>query len=210
MARCLLVALALTAVAGCKGGPGSGDGGLCTVPVPTVSVDGFSLVPLEDDPFAPAHVMDAGTSTSGDAGTSTTGFVRGRCGPDEIKQELLGDTPSFSITTLFCSWGTVRTPLLEPITAGETLHLRIWYFSQQAFSEAQATLEIRIDRKTLWKGTVPLPTSGSLIVEDIVAPFAAPQGAELLWNVSNHGTNSWNFLELSRDGLGPCPDAGSS
>lgn len=210
MARCLLVALALSAVAGCKGGSGSGDGGLCTVPVPTVSVDGFSLVPLEDDPFAPAHVMDAGTSTSGDAGTSTTGFVSGRCGPDEIKQELLGDTPSFSITTLFCSWGTVRTPLLEPITAGETLHLRIWYFSQQAFSEAQATLEIRIDRKTLWKGTVPLPTSGSLIVEDIVAPFAAPQGAELLWNVSNHGTNSWNFLELSRDGLGPCPDAGSS
>lgn len=204
------MALALSAVAGCKGGSGSGDGGLCTVPVPTVSVDGFSLVPLEDDPFAPAHVMDAGTSTSGDAGTSTTGFVRGRCGPDEIKQELLGDTPSFSITTLFCSWGTVRTPLLEPITAGETLHLRIWYFSQQAFSEAQATLEIRIDRKTLWKGTVPLPTSGSLIVEDIVAPFAAPQGAELLWNVSNHGTNSWNFLELSRDGLGPCPDAGSS
>lgn len=210
MARCLLAAVALTALAGCKGGSGSGDGGLCQSFVPTVSVDGFRLVPVEDDPFAPAHVLDAGTSTSGDAGTSTTGFVRGRCGPDEIKHELLGDTPSFSITTLFCSWGTVRAPLLEAITQGETLHLRIWYFSQQAFSEAEAKLEIRVDSKTLWKGTVSVPTSGSLIVEDIVAPFAAPQGAELLWNVSNHGSNSWNFLELSREGLAPCADAGPS
>ncbi|MFO0726145.1 MAG: hypothetical protein U1E65_20345 [Myxococcota bacterium] len=205
MSRAGLAALFSLALIGCK--PSAPV--VCAIEVPLFDVGSFRLEPEGSDPFAVDHQPDAGVSMdAGTSSTSTTTFVRGRCGLDDIKPELLGDTPSYSITTLFCSWGTLRTVLEQPIVAGEKLHLRIWYFSQQRFNTAEAKLEIRVDGKKLWNGTVMVPTSGSLIVEDIDAPFSADVGAELLWNVSNHGSNSWNFIELAKDGMGACPDAG--
>lgn len=147
----------------------------------------FALTAEAEDPFRPVAPLDA-------AGSSTT--ARGRCGPLDVKPELIGDQRSFSITTLFCSWGTAETRALAPVAEGDPLTVRVWHFSQIKLEAAEAHLLLAKDDRVFWRATVPLPSEGRLLSDELPAPFAIAAGDRLLWHVENHGQNSWNFIAL--------------
>ena len=175
---------------------GGVDAEACRTPQPIAVPDRFTFTPEAEDPFRLNQGPDASVTSS---------TTRGRCGPLDVKKEDLGGVPSFSITTLFCSWGTVETRTLTQVPEGAPVSLRLWHFSHIKIGKAEAQIEMRVDGRTLWQTTVPLPTDGALITADFGAPFPIAEGARLLWHVSNHGQNSWNFLSLDKLEV-PCPD----
>jgi len=187
--------LAVLACAACADSSVTPDAGACRIPLPIADPDRFVFTPEAEDPFRPMG-LDASVS-------STT--TRGRCGPLDVKAEDLGGSRSFSITTLFCSWGTAETRALAAIAEGDPLKVRIWHFSHIKIQNAEARIVIAVEGRTLWETRVPLPTEGALLVDDFPAPFAIAKDAKILWHVANHGQNSWNFLTLESSTEGECP-----
>jgi hypothetical protein len=197
MIRQGVAAIAVAALAACSEAPP-----VCVGPVAVAEAATFGVVPASDDPYEPrdAGVIDAGTSS-----TSTSGFVRGRCGAEDLLFELLGDVKSVSVITRGCSRGTIAAPITEAIAAQEPMEVRIWHFALLPLGPAQAQLRLDLEGQNLWSRGVPIPSESELIVEPLIAPRAFPRGTEMRWHVENHGTNSWNFIGLFVQRPAPCP-----
>lgn len=182
----LVLLVGLLSVAAC-----SGAEPICTGPASLVDHSKWLFVEEANDPF-----------------TTTSTTVR-RCGPFDANEEALGGDNSFSIRTVACNYATVEQPSLVAVTKGEPVTFRIWHFSLTAFDSAEANVKLAIDQGMLSSETVQLPSAGDLIFGTIPAPADAPIGTEVLFHIDNHGSNSWNMIELSVQRPAPCPDAGA-
>jgi hypothetical protein len=186
-------------VTGCSDG-GGGDGGsaMCERKVDLVDEQSWTIVGLDDDPFVPA---DAET---GD------GAVDGRpvCTDADSFFEVFVGEDSWTILTRTCGWGTIVQPGLVAVRAGEEMTLRIWFFEHLAsFGATAAHLSVTIGDRELWSRELPLPqTESGLVLERIAAPWDVAVGEPIRWHVDNHGSNSWNFLELSVLEPVPCDE----
>jgi hypothetical protein len=170
-----------------------GDGGAaptCEVKTSLIDHTRWAQVPPETDPFR----ID---------GT--------RCADHQMRVEDFSGERSFTIETRGCRWATVEQPALAAVRAGETLTFRLWFFSQTSFEVAEASLVVALGATPLWTERVPLPSlSGGLLFGSFAAPRDIGAGEAILWHVGNHGTNSWNLIEVSRTGLEPCPRDGGT
>jgi hypothetical protein len=113
--------------------------------------------------------------------------------------EDFGGEPSFTIQTQSCSWGTVEQPSALAVKKGEMVTVRIWYFplTDPSGTVNEGRVLIAFGNNEVWKKTVPIPTHSGLIKETFAAPSDLPLGARIRWNISNHGENSWNLLQLT-------------
>ncbi|MEC8025390.1 MAG: hypothetical protein VX223_15790 [Myxococcota bacterium] len=122
------------------------------------------------------------------------------CTPDDYGVEELVDGPWFDITTSLCGYMTVDQPTRVAITEGDTLRLRIWHF-QIIAGAGPYHLELAVKSSdgtlmTLWSADVNVPTSSQLFYEEWPAPTDIELGSTVYWHVSNHGINTWGFIEL--------------
>lgn len=179
----------LLPLAACSGG--SDPPAMCEVRTPLVDHTMWTPVPVESDPFAVAAGI--------------------RCDTDHMRMEDFSGELSFTVETRGCSWATVQEPVRAAVTAGEMLHFRLWYFSQTNFEVAEADLLVALGSTPLWSDKVPLPaTTGGLLLGTLAAPRDIAVGEPILFHVANHGTNSWNLIEVSRSRLQPCPRDGGT
>ena len=188
--------LALLPVAACSSG---GTPALCETKIALVDHTAWSALGDGDDPFDPPAGSD------GDAGPR-----RGRCAGAMMMPEPLNEEPSFTMDTNQCAYGTVTQPALAAVAAGEMLTIRVWYFSQTKSEPAVADVEVAFGDTPIWMRAVPLPVvSGGLLIDHFAAPSALAAGAPIRWHVSNHGTNTWNIVEVSVTRKVPCREVGS-
>jgi hypothetical protein len=128
------------------------------------------------------------------------------CDDDAIQVQPIGDDLALEIDTRFgCGWATVMQPIAEDVAVGDELQVRIFYFSQTAFPEANAELAIAIGDDVVMRELVPIPASSGLLAPRIVAERDYPRGTPARFHIGNHGDNSWNLVELSRVEVGDCP-----
>lgn len=181
--RATAVVVALLATGSCGG---TEETPLCEVRTSLVDHTLWVPVPAESDPFR----------AEGE-----------ECDLDHMRAEDLTGEVSWTIETRGCRWGTVEQPVPFRVAAGDFVNYRLWYFSQTNFDAAEATLIVAVGDEPLWTRKVPLPASiGGLTYSSEPAPRDLEPGEMLRFHVENHGTNSWNLIEVTVSRMEPCAE----
>ncbi len=149
---------------------------------PLVDNRSWTLAPNDTDPFFPGNELKAT-----------------QCSDVDIGVEEQADGPWFDVSTKGCAYMTAQTPLLERLPNGATLQLRIWRFT---ITIADGPFELKVavgDPATVvFERTIDAPnTKGELIHQEWVIDRTWQAGAPVYWHLSNHGDNSWGFIEFS-------------
>lgn len=129
------------------------------------------------------------------------------CGPEDVQIQSFGEDDAVEIDTRFgCGWATVEQPTLVDLHAGDEVQVRVFYFSQATFPEAQAEVAIAFDEDIVSTTLVDIPTESDLIAPRVPIERDVPAGSTARFHVGNHGDNSWNLIELSQIFSAPCPE----
>lgn len=188
---------ALLAAAGCAACAGDDGGADATVvdatPTTAQLVDNraWTVVAKADDPFEEPDDREIT-----------------RCSDADVKVEDFPDGPWWDVSTAACNYATTRTPLLDEVRAGDTLRIRIWRFEMTV---ADGPFHVRValgePALTIYEQTIPAPTLESdLLFLEWEAPADFAAGEPVWWNIANHGSNTWSFIELSATGCdAPAP-----
>lgn len=122
------------------------------------------------------------------------------CTAEDIRMEPFGNGPiAVDIDTVTgCGWATVEQETLADLVAGDEVQLRIFYFSQTTFPEAEATVAIAFNGEPFFSVQVPIPTTSTLEAPLLAVDRDIRAGTKVQFHVGNHGDNSWNLLEVSR------------
>ncbi len=120
------------------------------------------------------------------------------CTADDLQVQPVGDDLALEIDTrLGCGWATARQPLLEDLRIGDRLQVRVFYFSQTVFPEAEAEVAVAIDGERIMSERVPIPAASGLLQPLLTIKRDVDAGADVDFHVGNHGDNSWNLVELA-------------
>lgn len=154
-------------------------------PAPLVSATGWSRVDLAEDPYADRYPGE------------------GACPETAFQVEEIGGEMSLGVDGQNCAFLTVRQPTLAEIEEGDLIFLRLWHYELSGLKASTATLTLSIDGQAVLERHIPVPSDSELITTYLDAPFEAPAGAPVIFHVENHGTNSYNLIELRRGGVRP-------
>ncbi|MCB9734063.1 MAG: hypothetical protein H6745_15810 [Deltaproteobacteria bacterium] len=154
----------------------SPDGGR----VQLVAHEDWEVAPLEADPFA-----------------EFAPAVTQECPVDARLLEDFSGTLSYSVRTLDCGYTTVEQPSLVDTCAGDTLYVWIWHFALTAPENATAHLAVQIGDDRVWEKAIPIPSDSGLFTDRVPLTKDYPAGTPVYFHVRNHGSNSYNLLELS-------------
>lgn len=188
----LSVMLSVTLLASC------GPGGVCPdEPARLSLVDHEAWQPLamDEDPFTPGADDDIYP-----------------CDDRDMTVEELGEVVTWSVVTGACNWATVAQPLPRALAAGEELLLEMFWFSQRDFPGATAIVGLALADEVVFTHPVQVPADAELLEAPIVVPRDIEEGTRVSFHVGNHGTNSWNLIDLSvpndveRPAWCPAPD----
>ena len=79
----------------------------------------------------------------------------------------------------------------------DVLELRLWHSNLEADEPAEAHAALRIADELVWEDYIPIPTDSAMMTARIEHHPAFAQGAPVVFHLHNHGSNSWNLLEVS-------------
>ncbi len=124
---------------------------------------------------------------------------------DLLVEEVGNDERWMSVNTQNCGYATLSQPLLEDVPDCSTLLVHIWYFKFLAPKETSVGYEIIVTvGDPLLDGGEPLlrvtgdtlPDESGLIYEVVQTKRAYSAGEPVYYHVSNHGQNSWEFIQF--------------
>lgn len=160
-------------------GPGEG----CPKDPPLISLvdhDRWQRVTLDEDLFEPAEGDDIYP-----------------CDERDTVVEQLGDVTTWSVTTGGCNWVTVSQALPRDLGEGDELFIELFWFSQRDFPGAIANVAIAVGSDVVLTRRVEVPADAELVEATVTLPRHAAAGTPLTFHVGNHGTNSWNLIDVS-------------
>ncbi|MCP4873289.1 MAG: hypothetical protein GY898_31750 [Proteobacteria bacterium] len=174
MRLCPAILLAL-ALVGC--GTGTDDDDTAAGPVWLVDHDDWAELGADDDPFDD-RLDDI------------------ECLETAWGYEFIGED-AFEVRTNTCDYITVAQPSLAAGRVGDEMHLRLWHHQLTNFEEAEAHAAVSIGGELVWEVRHGIPGDSGMDSPywDSETDFEA--GDEVLFHLHNHGSNTWNFIELS-------------
>ena len=98
----------------------------------------------------------------------------------------------------------MASPTLAPIEGHEALELRLWHAALIPYGPTTAHLAVTIDGDEVFQTDLAIPETSGLIEATVACARDIPAGAEVAWHVSNHGVNSWNWIDLTAIRKQPC------
>ncbi len=140
----------------------------------------WKQVPMEEDPFAPGAEDEIYP-----------------CEERDITVEQFNEVTSWSVITGSCNWATVSQPLPRDLAPGDELFVKLFWFSQRDFPGAVANVALAVGDDVVVSRQVEVPTEAALLETTALVPSDAPAGTPLIFHVGNHGTNSWNLIDVS-------------
>ncbi len=173
---------------GCGSGTGTtsdvsdpGDEVSSTISTPLVDNYLWTEVPYPEDPFWPeAEAPD------------------NACPEENYAVEDHPDGAWFEVYTDTCAYLTVKQPLLQDVAVGATVVVRIWHFS---ISEGDTAFHLAVGlgetAHIIWEIDVPVPSGSGLLYDELIMETAFSAGEPVYFHLSNHGSNSWGFIEFS-------------
>lgn len=112
-------------------------------------------------------------------------------------EELDGER-TLSVDTGYCDYLAVSQPLLAPVSTRDELFMRLWHYDLDANAVAEAHAALWADGTVIWETRVGIPAESSMIAVSFTAP-ELEEGTELFFHLHNHGDNTWNLIELSKN-----------
>ena len=88
-------------------------------------------------------------------------------------------------------------PSLATVEVGDTLTARVWNFKLTSPDPAQGHVAIRLDDTVVWQERFDVPGDARLRTQTWTASRRFAAGVPVIFHLHNHGTNSYNFIELS-------------
>lgn len=111
------------------------------------------------------------------------------------------------VDTNFCNYLALRQPSLQAIRPGQVLRVNFYHFDLVAPEAAQGRLRLSVDGHVIWDYIVEIAedptgeTNGArapavFAEEAVIADFCAPEGADVMLHVYNHGQNTWALRDV--------------
>jgi len=119
------------------------------------------------------------------------------CPEGARKTEDFAGTYAYSVITAGCSYTTVVQETIADACKGEELYVWLWNYALTASENATAYLEVQLGDTVIWAETRPIPSTAALEATRIPSPEDVPMGTPIYFHVRNHGSNSYELLELS-------------
>lgn len=119
------------------------------------------------------------------------------CEERDIVVEDLGEVRTWSVTTGACNWATVSQPLPRALAAGDELLIELFWFSQRDFPGGTALIGVALGDEIVFTHTLTVPADAELLKRHVTVERALPVGTPISFHVGNHGTNSWNLIDIS-------------
>jgi len=152
------------------------------------------------EPRAPGELVDPEAWSYVDAGRDPFSDrpADPQCGDDAWGPELMGPEMSLGIDTESCHYLVVRQPALAEVLEGDMLFMRLWHFELTASVDAvEAVAALWAGGREIWRGGEEIPSESAMLAPEWGAPVDIPEGDDVYFRISNHGSNAWNLLELS-------------
>ena len=148
----------------------------CSEPVEAdlVTAEGWSLVPLEADPFADRYA----DQPCDERGAS-------------VENGLI------EIDTTLCRFATLMHPALLSVRADEPIVAVM--FHDSLFTEEEdafGTSIVALGSNLWWEETIAIPRSSEVYPREELAGVDLEVGDPIYWHVDNHGGNSWNLSHI--------------
>jgi len=118
------------------------------------------------------------------------------CPDDSYGTETLNNDQTLTIDTGNCNYFAGRQQTIDSIEEGDQLRARIWHFELTASESATAHAALLIDGNVVWEKNVEIPAGSDLYAPEWTAKRSYPEGTPVVFHLHNHGSNSWNFIEL--------------
>lgn len=116
--------------------------------------------------------------------------------PEGARQaEDFAGTYAYSVVTSACPYTTVTQMILADVCAGESFYIWLWNYALTAPENAIAHIGVKVGTLE-WSTTRAIPGPSNLVAEAIKVPEDIPQGTPVYFHVRNHGTNSYELLDL--------------
>ncbi len=142
---------------------------------------------MEMDPFAQA---DGQTIMPCDASNTEIEDIDGR--------------HSWTLETGTCNWATVQQRLPAALQPGDELSMEVFWFSQTSFLGGVAHVGLALDDDVVFTTDVPIPSEGDLLNAVVPIEAAYPAGTNICFHIGNHGSNTWNLLDIRKRAAPVC------
>jgi hypothetical protein len=119
------------------------------------------------------------------------------CPEGARKTEDFAGTYAYSVITTSCGYTTVVQETVANACKGEDLYVWLWNYALTAPENATAQLGVQLGDTLIWSDTRPIPGPSALEATRVALPEDVPAGTPIYFHVRNHGSNSYELLELS-------------
>lgn len=158
--------------------------------LPLLGGCGHELGPLVD--LSAFEELDAGDDPFSDRPAEVT------CPPGARTVELDDQgIPSLEVDTGACDYLGLSQPLLLDVKAGDTIRMQLFHDVLLAEAPARAHCALRIGDWSVFDREEPIPTTSVTWTDELLAPQDFEAGTTVVLHLHNHGSNTWNFYDLS-------------
>lgn len=105
---------------------------------------------------------------------------------------------TLELDTGLCNYLSLTQPSLGQVSSGDSISLVAWHAQLWDADIAEAHMAVLFDGTIAWQTTVPIPSDPGVFDLDFSAPIDLPADAPIQLHLHNHGSNTWNFLELAQ------------
>ncbi len=119
------------------------------------------------------------------------------CADDAWGAELIGPEMSLHLDTEDCAYLTVQQPSLMEIREGDLLFLRLWHYELTSSDGGEGHAALMTGAGLLWEEYIPIPAESGMSAPEWEADVNLPEGEIIWFHLHNHGSNSWNLIEVS-------------
>lgn len=129
------------------------------------------------------------------------------CPEGSRQPEDFAGTYAYGIITSRCPYTTLVQETLADACKGESLYIWLWNYALTAPENSTAMLGVELGG-TRWSVTRPIPGPAALVAEEVILEDDVPRGSPIFFHVRNHGSNSYELLDLIIVAPGDTPKPG--
>ena len=113
----------------------------------------------------------------------------------------------FTITTATCNYATLVQTLMNSVPKGFDLIVRVYHTSLESpTGEFTLTVGMANPPKIVFKHTEPIKPGNGWVEKKVTVDHKFNKGQDIFFNVTNHGPNEWNIMEIKAVFNGECKE----